>query len=768
MNEELKNEKEEKKNDIEIIKEIINNSEKIINKYIHLFLFNLFKYIFIKKKIKSKFEKFFNNYITKINENMIKEKSKFISKEYSLNNIRNILDFTKSQNAIYGGDIIESILIYIISLGFKVDKDATFGEYIFCNIFKLKNSANYDIVNMIKTEIFLPKELHDIKQLLIIDSSYDDQNNKIINKDKGNSLFYNLLIEIHKMKYKYLWEKKYKNKSIKYINGDFHNFKVYEQLYDLIKSNPNPTHTLDKDLKNNSIMSMVSNLFYSGEFGIMIKTTIGIIRSFLISVFIYYQNKHSPLMNYIKPNKDIKGEENENSLAYIPFSYDVRGACIEGRFSNIILSPLKAEPRISNVLLNQNNFREIGLYEVGKLLILNKNIEFIDFTQSLMRTNYLNYFTIGMGVYDNNTLEELNLSINFIKEDFEENISKIIPHLKGLKTLNLSSNGFIRGLSSFFVVLRKLYRKGKCKLENLYLVKCMLDEQSLYELGELLKCKFCKLKKLFLNSNPFSLNKVFWKKLKKNKSLTLIYLNKNDIWNNDVDNILRIINISQIRHFYLNKIRISNFNKFLSIISRTKLIKDKENENPMLGDESFLTNLDLSSNVFSIKSSKQIEILTELIEKTILNCLDISNILYWPNPEKMKGNQENLRYRIKVENLKKMLEDDIDKYIENVRKLNENKVDYKKNEYLKNEKILNHYDDEINEIIKNEKAKYTVFLKKAAKSLLNNEKNKDFIKSEEEYKKAKDNIVNYMIYKRSENGISKLEKEIKQNKLIII
>ena len=766
MNEELKNEKEEKKKEKEIINEIINNSEKIIDKYIHLFLFNLFKYIFIKKIIKSKFEKFFNKYITKINESMIKEENKFISKEYSLNNIRNIMDFTKSQNLIYGGDIIESILIYVISFGFKIDKDLTFGEYIFNNIWRMKDITNYDFANMIKADIFIPKELHDIKQLLIIDSSLDDQINMIINKDKENSIFYNLLIEIQKMKYKYFWKNKYKTKSINYINGDFLNFKLYEHLYDLIKDKA--VHLLDKDLTSNSIMSRVSNLFFSGEFGIMIKTTIGIIRSFLISVFIYYQNKHSPLMNYIKPNKDIKEKENENSLAYIPFSYDLRGACIEGRYSNIILSPLKVEPRISNVLLDQNNFREIGIYELGKLLILNKNIEFIDCCRFLMRTNYLNYFTIGMGVYDNYTLEELNISYNYLKEDCEENIYKIISHLKGLKTLNLSSNEFRRGLSSFFVVLRKLYRKRKSKLETLYLTKCTLDEQSLYELGELLNCKFCKLKKLFLSANYFSLTKDFLRKLKKNKSLIVIYLNKNDILNNDVGDILRIINISQIRNLYLNKTKISDFNKLLSIISRTKLIKDKDDENSIIGDESFLTNLDLSSNNFNNKTPYHIELLTNLIKKTNLNCLDISHILYGPDPNKMPKIQQNLRYREKVENLKKILEDDIDKYIENVRNLNENKVDMKNNENLKDEKLLNNYDDEINEIIKNERAKYTIFLKKAAKSLLNNEKNKEILKSEEEYKKVKDNIVNYMIYKRSENAISELEKEIKQRKLILI
>jgi hypothetical protein len=273
---------------------------------------------------------------------------------------------------------------------------------------------------------------------------------------------------------------------------------------------------------------------------------------------------------------------------------------------------------------------------------------------------------------------------------------------------------------------------------------------------------------LILCNNCISINKDFLKKLKKNKSLNLIYLNQNDILNKDVDNILRIINMSQIRHLYLHKTRISNFNKLLLIISRTKLIKEKDNENSIIGDESFLTNLDLSNNIFNIKTAHHIEILTKLIEKTNLNCLDISHILYGPNPDKMKPKQENLRYRKKVEELKNILEKDKNNHFKRVRQLRDNKIDQKNNEYLKDETILNHYDDEINEIIKNERAKYTPFLKKAAKSLLNNDKNKEILKNEEEYKKVKDNIVNYMIYKRSGNAISELEKEIKQKKLILI
>ena len=64
---------------------------------------------------------------------------------------------------------------------------------------------------------------------------------------------------------------------------------------------------------------------------------------------------------------------------------------------------------------------------------------------------------------------------------------KIIYHLKGLKTINLSCNDLKRGAVSFFVMLKELYRQGKTNLENLVLNKCGLDNSSLYELSELIK-----------------------------------------------------------------------------------------------------------------------------------------------------------------------------------------------------------------------------------------------------------------------------------------
>ena len=358
---------------------------------------------------------------------MIKEVDKLISKEYDLKNIRNILDFAKSQNLIYCGDIIESILIYIFSFGFKIDKNATFGEYLYNNISKLRNSSN--ILNMIMPDIFGPDELQNLNPLIKVKS--DDE----VNEAKEKSLLYKLLLEIYEMKYKFIWIENDNSKALNYINNGYLNMKIYEKIYNILRENSNSV--IEQDLTINSINILVSNYRKHGK---VLRPPIRIVRAFLISVFIYYQNKHSPLMDYIKPNKNLNDEENEDSLVYIPFTYELDKAFIEGRFANIILSPLKIEPRINNVVIARNNLRESGLYELSKLLIMNKNIKLVDFKTSILRSNFLDYFNFGMGLHDNYTLEELDLSNNYFKEDSEENLYKIISHLKGLKTLNLSSN----------------------------------------------------------------------------------------------------------------------------------------------------------------------------------------------------------------------------------------------------------------------------------------------------------------------------------------
>jgi hypothetical protein len=517
--------------------------------------------------------------------------------------MKNIVDFVISQNRIYAADIIEGILISIFSLGFEIDRGESINKYIFNNLSKIKDEDDFFFIGLFKKEKFKAEELKNIRQLLEMENSIDDYFYYV-----EKSPFFYLLYIINKEKYKQI------NVQSKYIS--IPNSDCFSYMNKLINSLKDSKNIYEKDMIINSI-SKLSSVYLSNNFGNKNNYTIGIIKAFFISVFIYYQNKNSPLINFIKSTESKESEFNEklinskfdykNKLVNVPFISDFNGACIEGRFANIIIAPIRMETRITNIKLSRNNLREPGIYELSKAFLFNKSIKSIEYTVSIVRSFYLDYILLVLRLFDNFTVEKLNLSWNCLKEDCGDSLGKIISHFKGLKSLNLSMNDLKGGLSSFFIALKKLYRKGKTKLEILYLNNCKLDDSSYYELGELIKCKYCKLKKLCLNKNPIPLNVNFLKKLKKNKSLTDLYMSDNNIKNNDVDSINRVISNTNIQNLYLYENNITDCNEFLKIIYRTKLIKD-DNNTDMIKTKSILINFDLSKNIVSIKNSKHIKL----------------------------------------------------------------------------------------------------------------------------------------------------------------
>ena len=77
-----------------------------------------------------------------------------MNEDYSINNFNNIIDFIKSQNRKYAGDIIEGILIIIFSYGFKIDQDQSFSKYIYYNFGPIKDENNYDLCKWFKSKKF--------------------------------------------------------------------------------------------------------------------------------------------------------------------------------------------------------------------------------------------------------------------------------------------------------------------------------------------------------------------------------------------------------------------------------------------------------------------------------------------------------------------------------------------------------------------------------------------------------------------------------------
>lgn len=150
-----------------VIKTICKNSKTIIDKGIFLFVFVLFKKLFLvsSENDNNNIDEKLKEWIEIINKKIIQKEEKYIKEEYSKENIKNMFALVVSQNRIYASEIIEGILIYIFSMIFIVDKDITLNEYIFDNFSKV-NNLNFG--NMINISKIKPKEFKIIELLLIL------------------------------------------------------------------------------------------------------------------------------------------------------------------------------------------------------------------------------------------------------------------------------------------------------------------------------------------------------------------------------------------------------------------------------------------------------------------------------------------------------------------------------------------------------------------------------------------------------------------------
>ena len=739
--------------------------ETLIHKKIFLFAYTLLKNIFIVEKDKNRLKDKLDEWVKYINTNIIKVPEKYINKEYSLKNLNNIIIFIESQNSKYCGDITEHILILIFSKVFHTIKDNTISKYIFNNLILIRDHNDREFFYWIKKGNLNKEEFTNLETLFDIDGKEDETNPELL-KRQNKSVFYNFLREIMRKKYVTPFNKcdKKRNKNMLYINNsDCLYYKLSKLIYNKIKKYDKnkkgkaPDITiLDKDILLNSMARMEYNL--TNKLSEENKPFNQLILCFFTQVFIYYQNKNSPLLKYTLPSEN---------LSTIPFSYDLQGALVEGRFSSAIIAPLRVGDLISNIYLKLNNIRESGLYELGKLCVFNDRIKLVEYDTCLLRTYYLDYMIQAMGMFDNHSIEEINFSNNVLKEDLNDALIKIVKHFKNLKTINLSSADIHKNLGPFFVVLKKLYRQKKTKLENIILNKGAFDESTFVELGELLKCKYCKLKVIYFSNNPIPLNLNFLKKIKSNKSLREIYLIKTDISDSYVNDIMKIISLSNIRTLYLPKNQFSNFNNFLRILFRTKILKNRADGvgNIIINEDTTLLNLDLSTNEFFNKNEYHINLLKKIIKETSIYCLDICHILQGINPERKKlGDMSN--YNKGVEDLKSFLVNQQKDYTNIIKIIRKSKNDISKFNNLEKENIKgkDKVKNYMNQINNNENAIHPIFMKKLAKKIIieENEKNEKY------NKKDVDTLANYLMLQNSKFNLN--QKEIKKNikKLIII
>ena len=530
-------------NGSKVIIKVINDSKLLINKEINIFLYCLILRIFLRKRNRSvskKANENLKNFIGKINKEIIKDEGKKLSEEYTIDNLRNIFDFVKTQNTSFASEIIENILIVIFSFAFKTEKRKSFGKLLYNDMELIKKLKNSDLINWLLLNKFnenVPgSKANNFKMFLENDFS-------IINTGLSKSKNKNQLEEINKS-----------------INQPIISL-ILSIIDNKLKIEKKQNKNLNKTKSDSKIPltneGLITNYLFKGsqdDIGKVSKIPISIFKAFLFMVYIYYQNKKSPLIKYIhESNKDKK-------LSIIPFEYNLSEAVIDSNFSSIIFSPIRIEPRIENIKMYKNYLKKNSLFEFSKVLLFNKNIKKIDFHNCMIKSNCIYYFNF-FSIFNNYSIEELNISSNFIKEDSSEFLAHLLLNLKNLKTIILSSNDLKSGISSFLIILKNLYRKQQTKLESLYLNNCYLDDIAFYELGELLKSKYCKLKYLSLNSNNIPSNVKLLKKLKKNSSLIEIYFNNSNIENKDTDDIMKIISNTRINCLYLMKNKLTNFSQ---------------------------------------------------------------------------------------------------------------------------------------------------------------------------------------------------------------
>ena len=365
----------------------------------------------------------------------------------------------------------------------------------------------------------------------------------------------------------------------------------------------------------------------------------------------------------------------------------------------------------------------------------------------------------------------MDISFNYLKEDSSEFLAHLLLNLKNLKTIILSSNDLKNGISSFLIILKNLYRKQQTKLESLYLNNCYLDDIAFYELGELLKSKYCKLKYLSLNSNNNPSNVKFLKKLKKNSSLLEIYFNNSNIENKDTDDIMKIISNTRINCLYLMKNKLTNFSQLIRIINRTRLIKSDDREN--LNRESYFYNLDLSDNQCYNKNKNKIDLFKQAIKDTTLYCLDFCRILF-NRKGKIRNSKQNKKYIDAVDSLKYFLEKEKNKLNKKIFEENSLKIDIKNINEIDNKELFIEMENDINEIIDKEEAKSPLYIRKHIPLLLFNyeETRKQILYNDElnneEYTKMSEDLEKYIKLKFFKQNLKKNKNEKNKIKIIII
>ena len=653
--------------------------QNIINKESYLFLYSLLKSIFIidtenRKEKNNKLEEFMK---------IIKEKYEIeLRREYSKENFENIIKFVKAHNVIYGGEILENILLKLFSSIMKIPQKETINKYIYYNlqnVFGIKNK-------MIQKQI---KEVELIQNFISYDRIYPDE---LKNKD----IFFQIPYTPIPTDFEYFLTLIYKLKldSVKNEKNKFND--ITHKLFEYSKKYHSGKE--EKNIIQNSIIEFDSKInqvyenYNKNKQDNFINQNISVISYFFFTLFVNYQTINSRLIKISNKKKD--------KLSSVPYEINFMGSSMKGIYASLMFTPMRQDNRINIISMAENDFAELGMLEMGKTIVFNHHLKVINYSKNRLYSHYFYYFNNASKIFDNDSVEEINLYNNFFKDDIDDYLCDILKKFKNLKTLNLSNNRIGSGISKFCNRLNLYYKQKKTKLERLNLNKCTLNKSSLYELCECLKSKSCKLKYLYLNINYINdfNSEPLLIAIKKNNSLRELYLSRNFIGNSSTQNIGKVISRfrDSLEVIYLNQNEIKNNDNLLRIASRTKVVySSKEDRNKLLiklDENPSLKNLDLSKNAINIRNKKQIFLLEQIINDTYLSCFDYSLILQTFDPDPKKENYENNEFsNEKKELIEKIknIKDERDKifsYIDEMKSFEDKYYDLFR-EYIDNEDL---------------------------------------------------------------------------------
>ncbi len=370
------------------------------------------------------------------------------------------------------------------------------------------------------------------------------------------------------------------------------------------------------------------------------------------------------LILLIKKTKESKVYKINNSQELNNYEYDISSFNVDMNHIQILIESIKFIPNIKTISFNENIFGEIGFFFLGQVLSVEntKTIKNLDLRLIFSDSETLKFFKIGF-VNNNNKIKKIDFSRNpKFNDSFCLNLSLLIDSFPKLKILNLSLNTLLgKKISYLFIQMKKLYKKGGCSIEELYLNKIEMSKPSLIALIDLLKSPFCLIKILSMSKTPLNnfIGKKLFHALALNKRIEEIYLYNCNIQDFQVKDLLKYFpsfNLSIIS-FYKNKFH--NFENIIKILSKTEII-ELENEK-FDNSNCVLNSLDLSNNICMNILNKDYEILIEKLQKSQLYIFDMlqtinenSNITQ-NNSQEIKVKLEEAILQLLKNNNKKIL-----------------------------------------------------------------------------------------------------------------